>query len=208
MANASKYIKPKWNLHDINDNIEWDLFEGYIVEYNDISGIEIEYYIRDESVDQDYLYGEATNIRYLTAKTTKAFNEMWEEPIVTTGWGQYSEEGITYLSMPKFTFTRDVSAGYYPKIGDIVKFAYNNRSYEIAMVHQEEKMFQLSRLVYSFMLKPYRYSEESESKKNISSDLDITLTSPITAYGDNENIENESDNIYDYNDVDSSVYGF
>lgn len=208
MANASKYIRPKWNLHDINDNIEWDLFEGYIVEYNDISGIEIEYYIRDETVDQDYLYGEATNIRYLAAKTTKAFNEMWEEPIVTTGWGQYSEEGIVYLSMPKFTFTRDVSAGYYPKIGDIVKFIHNSRSYEIAMVHQEEKIFQLSRLVYSFMLKPYRYSEESESKKEISSDLDLTLTSPITAFGDNKNVETESDNIYDYNDVDSSVYGF
>lgn len=208
MANASKYIRPKWNLHDINDNIEWDLFEGYIVEYNDISGIEIEYYIRDETVDQDYLYGEATNIRYLTAKTTKAFNEMWDEPIVTTGWGQNSEEGIVYLSMPKFTFTRDVSAGYYPKIGDIVKFIHNSRSYEIAMVHQEEKIFQLSRLVYSFMLKPYRYSEESESKKNISSDLDLTLTSPITAYGDNQNVEEESDNIYDYNDIDSSVYGF
>jgi len=208
MANASKYIRPKWNLHDINDNIEWDLFEGYIVEYNDISGIEIEYYIRDESVEQDFLYGESENIRYLAAKTTKAFNEMFDEPIVTTGWGQYSEEGVVYLSMPKFTFTRDVSAGYYPKIGDVVKFVYNSRSYEVAMVHNEEKVFQLSKLVYSFMLKPYRYSEESESKKQISSDLDSTLVSPITAHGDNKNIEEESDNIYDYDDVDSSIYGF
>jgi hypothetical protein len=208
MANASKYIRPKWNLHNINDNIEWDLFEDYIVEYNDISGIEVDYYIRDESVSQDRLYGEATNIRYLTAKRTKVFNETWEELQVTTGWGQYSEDLIQYASMPKFTFSRDVSGSYTPKIGDVIKFVWNSRSFEVVMIHEEEKLFQLGKLVYSFMLKPYRYSEQGDSAKAISNDMDQTLTSPITAYGDNDYIEEQSDEIYDYTDVDSTVYGF
>jgi hypothetical protein len=208
MANASRYIKPKWNLHDINDNIEWELFEDYIVEYNDISGIELDYYIRDESVTQDYLYGEATNIRYLSALRTKGFLEFWEEINITSGWGQYADETVTYLSIPKFTFSRDVSAGYEPKIGDVIKYVWNNRSYEIVMIHEFEKIFQLSKLVYSLILRPYRYSEQGESTKEISSDLNQTLTSPITAYGDNDEVEEESNNIYDYNDVDSTIYGY
>lgn len=208
MANASRYIRPKWNIHDVNDNIEWDLFEDSIVEYNDISGIEIDYYIRDESVSQDYLYGEATNIRYLPAKRTKANLEFFDETQITSGWGQFADETVTYLAIPKFTFSRDVSAGIEPKIGDVIKYIFNERSYEIVMIHKFEKIFQLSKLVYSLILRPYRYSEQGDSAKAISSDLDQTLTSPITAYGDNENIEEESNNIYNYGDVDSTVYGY
>ena len=47
---SSGLIKPKWDLHHLQQNVEHDLFESVIVEYTDISGIKCLYYIRDEGV--------------------------------------------------------------------------------------------------------------------------------------------------------------
>ena len=58
MASSSKLIKPKWELYNLENNPEHELFEDYIVEFTDIAGIKIEYYIRDEAIEMDTLYGE------------------------------------------------------------------------------------------------------------------------------------------------------
>ena len=233
---SSGLIKPKWDLHHLQQNVEHDLFESVIVEYTDISGIKCLYYIRDEGVGKDYFYGESTRTRYLEPKETRLIYEPTEEPTLTTGFGIYSEEVISFASLPKLTLTRDVSAGYHPKPGDAIVTIWNDRAYEVADVTEEEKIFQLKKMIWGLVLRPYRFSEESESAERISrfnrppspqldTDRDKvdgentiipvretgTLTTPLTAYGDNEEIENESDDIFDYDkniDIDSTIYGF
>ena len=44
MANINSLIKPNWKLHDLNNNPEHNLMRDYIVEFTDISGIEVWYY--------------------------------------------------------------------------------------------------------------------------------------------------------------------
>jgi len=235
----SRLRKPKWDLHHLRHNPEHDFFMGVIVEYTDISGIECFYYIRDESVPKDWLYGESDRTRYLEPKKTRLIYEPTEESTLTTGFGINSEEVIQFASIPKLTFSRDVSGGgYHPKPGDAIITLWNDRAYEIADVGEEEKIFQLKKMVWGFVLRPYRFSEESESAERISrfnrlpsphlnTDRDVgtshphnttiphtdtgTLTTPLTAYGDNEEIEEESEEIFDYDkniDIDTSIYGY
>jgi len=210
----------EWELYNIASNVEQDLFKGYISEFTDIAGIKIEYYIRDENIVMDDLYGESTNTRYLAPLETKVIYDPTEEATMTTGFGIHSEEQIQFALIPKFTFTRDVSAGYHPKPGDVIKTIWNNRAYEIADVGEEQHIFQLNKPIWEFILKPFRFSDQSQSiGDNIVGPDDIstfnsdptpeldpdTTTQPLTAYGDNEFIEEESDEILDY---DNSVYGF
>jgi len=219
-----KDTKPLWEMHHIQENIEHDLFESVISEFTDISGILIKYYIRDQSRPKDYLYGESVTTKYLGPYETKLVYEPIEEPSLTTGFGINSEEVISFASVPKFTFSRDVSAGgYHPKPGDAIITIWNNRAYEIADIHEEEKIFQLKKMIWGFVLRPYRFSDESESAREIArftrkptdknnvnrhTNLDTT-TEPLSAFGDNEYIEDESDEIFEYgDDYDSSVYGY
>lgn len=200
--------KPKWELYDIHGNPEHELFNSTVVEFTDIAGIVIEYYIRDQSIEMDRLYGETTETAYLSPKTTKLIYELTEEVSMTNTFGIVSEEMIQYGFIPKTTFSRDVSASYDPKPGDVVKILWNNRAYEIVDVGEEAHIFQLKKMIWELVLRPYRVSSTSDSANVISSDLDSTLTQPLTAYGDNEWIEEESDKIDEYSDVDESVYGF
>lgn len=213
-----KDTKPLWNLHHIQNNIEHDLFESIISEYTDISGILCKYYIR-KKIKMDYLYGESVATKYSGPYETKLIYEPVEEPTTTTGFGINSDEVISWASIPKFTFSRDVSAGgYHPKPGDSIITIWNNRAYEIADVHEEEKIFQLKKMIWGFVLKPYRFSDESKSARDISrftrSPTDPnrildTTSQPLTAFGDNDEIEDESDEIFNYgDDYDSSVYGY
>jgi hypothetical protein len=123
-------------------------------------------------------------------------------------FGMVSEEMIQYAAIPKTTFSRDVSASVNPRPGDVVKTLWNNRTYEIVDVHEESQIFQLKKLIWEFILKPYRFSDTSDSSRELSDDIDDTLTQALTAYGDNEWIEEKSDSIDNYDDVDESVYGY
>jgi len=210
MARASRYIKPKWSLYHINNNIEHDLAIDYIVEYNDIAGIKVNYWIYDETVTQDRLYGEAVNDGYIGPYESKMFYEEFEEPAMTTSFGMHGEDSISFYWMPKFTFSRDVSGSISPKIGDVIQTPWNERSFEIIQVHDEDKVFQLGKIAYNFIVKPFRFSEQSDSAKDISYDIDSTLTNPSSAFGDNEWLESESNEIYNYENegVDKTIYGY
>ena len=209
---ASRLRKPKWSLYDIQNNPEHDLYISYITEFTDIAGIEFEYFIRNEVPEDqdDVLYGEPLyqNTSYLEPRKSKFVYEPTEEPTLTTGFGINSEDIIQYATIPKYTFNRDISEDVKPKPGDVVRTQWNMRSYEIVDVHEEEQIFQLHKGAYGFILRAYRFSEQSESATEISYDLDQTLTSPLTAYGDNEYLEEESEKIDDYDDVDTSIYGY
>ena len=90
MANINNIIKPKFNLYQISNNIEADLFESYIVEFTDIAGIEFDYRIRDENItDVDSLYGEPLyqNTLYSAPHRSKFIYEPTEEPTLTTPFG-------------------------------------------------------------------------------------------------------------------------
>jgi hypothetical protein len=211
--------KPLWQLHHLQDNVEHDLFESIIAEFTDISGVIARYYIRDESRRKDYLYGENPATRFFGPYETKLIYEPTDEPTLTTGFGINSEEVISWASTPKFTLSRDVSAGYHPKPGDVILTIWNDRAYEIADVHEEEKIFQLKKMIWGFVLKPYRFSDESQSARNITrftrepTDTNLvkdTTTEPLSAFGDNLDLEEESDDIFDYedNNYDTNVYGY
>jgi len=231
MARASTLEKPKWKLHQLYNNPEHELFEDLIVEFVDIAGIEVDYYVRNETVsDFDTLYGEPAyqNTTYKNKKRTKMIYEPTEEPTLTTGFGINSEEIIQYSYMPKYIFNRDVAAanaagsavdavGRIPKPGDVMKTIWNNRAYEVVDVHEEENIFQAKKQIWNFILRPYRFSEQSTSASAIhpfmrepTLPLRGTETTPLSAFGDNEYLENESDDIYDYgeNSVDTSIYGY
>ena len=201
---------PGWDLYHPQDgNCEHDLFDSVVVEYNDIQGAKIKYYIRDENIAMDRLYGESVNTAYLGPYETKLTYEITEEAGVIDTFGITSVDVIDMGWIPKSTFTRDVSGSpYEPKPGDVIQTLWNERSYEVVDVGMEGSVFNLKHLVWEFILKPYRFSEQSESAADISYDVDSTLSEPLTAYGDNEWIEDESEDIDAYSDVDESIYGF
>lgn len=243
MANQSRLIKPKWELHDLNNNVEHDLFEDLIVEFNDIAGIKMNYYIRntDDRTEIDHIYGEPLyqNTFWYTAKQSKLLYEVTEEPSLTDIFGIVSEDQIQYATMPKFTFIRDINKNATdvtatpsaaPKPGDVIKTIWNDRAYEVVDVHEEEQIFQLKKFAWGFILRPYRFSEESDSARTVvgehvytpTEEIDTsTESTPLTAtyahrtddetYNaetENELIEKESNDIDNYGDVDTSIYGY
>lgn len=229
MARQSSLEKPKLNIHQLGGNPEHDLFESLIVEYNDVAGFEIWYYVRDEDAsDLDDLYGESAyqNTAYKTKQKTKVLYEITEEPTVTNSFGIVSEETIQYAFMPKHTYNRDVAVpnnmddpngDHQPRPGDVITTIWNNRAYEVVDVAEESNVFQANKAIWEFILKPYRFSEESQSASAISPfdrpptenrDQIELMTTPLSAYGDNEYIEDESDTIFNYPDTDTSVYGY
>jgi len=201
--------KPTWKLYDLVDNPEHDLFDSFIVEFNDISGIEIDYHVMNvDTLNMDTLYGEATNTSYDSAKRTKVLYEVTEEPTIFKTFGMVSDDAIQYAFMPKTTFTRDISADVDPKVGDVIRTLWNSRTYEIIDVGEEVHIFQLKKMVWEFILRPYRFSEQSTSAKELLPSNVNTLSDPLSAFGDNQWIEDASDDIETYSDVDSSIYGF
>lgn len=213
MANASRYIKPKWELYDLNENPEHDLWEDYIVEFVDIGGIWVNYYISNyDTMTKDELYGEPLyqNITYSDAGASKMIYEVTEEPALITSFGINSEDMIMFAYMPVKTWIRDISETEEPKPGDVITTPWNNRSYEVVTIKKELAIFELYKRAYNFILKPYRYSEESSSAKDLSINPDLTTTSPsgIESFGDNDYFEESSNDIDEYGDVDTSIYGY
>jgi hypothetical protein len=225
---TTKLIKPKWELHDLNNNVEHELYESLIVEFTDISGIEVDFYIRNETgqTEIDHIYGEPLyqNTFWNPPRRTKVIYEVTEEPTLTDMFGIVSEDQVQYAFQPKFTFSRDVSGSVNPKVGDVIKTIWNDRAYEVVDVGEEAHIFQLNKRVWEYILRPFRFSEQSDSARNISpftfgptEEIDISLEStPLTAaYAhdnntetENELIDKESNEIDNYSDVDTSVYGF
>jgi hypothetical protein len=122
------------------------------------------------------------------------------------------------MQMSKSVFTRDVSNIFIPKIGDVIKTLWNNKSYEIVDVGSESKIFQGKKMIWEFICRPYRYSSQSESADNILFDTpseinfpeinETTTSKPISSYGENDYIEEESEKIESYDNLDTTIYGF
>lgn len=194
--------KPRWSIYDICNNPEHDLAESLVTEYSDISGIEIDYYVRDDSIIYDTLYGEHTMTGYQTPKRTKIIYDVGEEPNLWNSWGMFGGD-ITTVQMPQLMFRRDVSYDFNPKIGDAISILWypgnpgttgsliDGREFEIVHVDDDDKVFSLKKLIWILVLRPFRFSEQSQSAE------DITESHPLSAYGDNEWIISESEEIDD-----------
>lgn len=196
-------FKPKWRLYDIYDNREHSLFQSYIMEFTDVAGIQIDYYVRDANInDYDVLYGEHQYYGFEEPKTTNIIYDVEEEPPQTwSPFGMWGTDVVT-AHIPMGTFKRDVSETENPKIGDVIVTRWNSRSYEIVMVDDDNKVFQLKKQAWIFIMRPYRFSEKSDSASTLSD------MPSISAAGENEWIQDQSNSIENYEDVDTSIYGF
>jgi hypothetical protein len=200
--------KPQWELYDIRYNPEHSLAESLIMEYTDIVGIKVTYHIRSNDVTYDTLYGEHTGTTYEDGKATKLIYNVDEEPNLWSSFGMFGGD-ILITHIPQGTWKRDISATIEPKIGDVVTidwyspFVGEGRTFEVAHVDDDDKTFQLKKMVYILVLRPYRFSEQSTSAEALA-----MASAPISAYGDNEWIEEQSDAIDDYDDVDTKIYGY
>ncbi len=205
---------PEWNMYDIScDNPEHDLFNSLVVEQNDIMGAEI-YYYRIAGVENlDRLYGENPNTYWHSFKKTRAIYEPTEEVSVVESFGITSDESISYMFIPKYTFSRDVVGDItdtttLPIPGDVIHTVWNDKNYEVVDVGLEANIFQFGKFIYELILKPFRFSDQYVEDPDAVLAKDITDAAPLSAWGDNEWIENISDSLSAYGDVDEHIYGY
>lgn len=157
---------PLWNLYDISDNNpEFQLFTSVIVEKNDIAGFPIQYYIK-KYLPEDPLYGENTLESFEDPRYTKVTYEPGMETPILNAFGIMSDDEISLVEIPKYTFTRDISADK-PLVGDVVKTLWNNRNYEITDVEEEQRIFHAKKMVWNIILRPFRFGDSSNKSQEI-----------------------------------------
>jgi hypothetical protein len=181
------------------------LFDSTIIEANDIFGIPIEYYVLNFDTDKvDKIYGEDSNDQFNGPYITKIWHRPHDETHLVDMFGIINSEVLESLNIPKFTFSRDVSSTFEPKAGDVMKFLYNGIYYEITHVHEEESVFLTKKLSYNFSAKLYRTTNadaiSGDTPPNIEIDQD-TSAFPLSAFGDNIEIETEANEIDDLSDL-------
>ena len=220
--------KPEWELVDFINDDEHTLFDSVICEKTDIAGFPVLYYVKlnTDKDDVDELYGEDPTEEFSSEYRSKIIYEPEEDIQILGIFGMSSDDTLQYVQMPKTIFDRDIKSSYLsdysnetelsPKVGDVIKVLWNNKTYEIAEFGAEQNVFQAKKLVWEFILKPYSHSEESDSADDLLfdeisesdfPDINIdTVSKELSAFGDNEYIEEEAEDIAE--DVDSNVYGY
>ena len=222
--------KPHWELLDLEQSeYEYILFDSTICEFTDISGFSILYYVKlntDDFDKVDKLYGEDPTEEFSEGYRTKITYEPSEEPQVLNVFGMSSDDTLQYVETPKTIFSRDVEDSYLsdyteetelqPKVGDCIRTLWNNKIYEIVEYGSEQRIFQGKKLIWEFILRPYRHAEESDSaedmlfyepdEEDFPDSNEDTTTKELSAYGENDYIEDESKDIY--SDLNGSLYGY
>lgn len=212
------YTKPHWQLLDLSPtNPEYELFDNLICEFTDISGFDVQYYVKNPT-NVDYLYGESTLENFDGPYDTKMIYQPAEENIILNIFGMSADDSIEQAQIPKSMFSRDVSGNINPKVGDVIRTKWNNRLYEVTNISAEKKIFQGKKLIWDFMMKPYRHNEAVDNSiiqgdlNNFEETDDINnifnLTKELSGFGENEQIEQESEKIHDPNDIDENLYGY
>jgi len=129
-----------------------------------------------------------------------------------------------------FTDTLGPSAFIQPRMGDVIRTLWNDRHYEIASIDEEQNIFLGKKFTWDLVLRPFRFSEQSDEHREVHTGLpDDPFDDIITGdyeppekgevpnlskhtyfehtFGDNTNIEHESDEIHDYPDPDERAFG-
>jgi hypothetical protein len=210
-------MKPLWDLHKKETNPEHELFDSLVTEFNDISGFPVLYYIKQNTDKADYLYGEDANTSYAGPYKTKVLYEVTEEKSMLDVFGITMDEFVEGVHISKSIWKRDIALKHSqltmkPKVGDVIKFIWNGISYEIVDVGEESKIFQAYKQVYEFILRPYRYSEEDDSKVLFDDDfpnIKFDEDKDLDEFGENIKIGEESKENYDYDGKDTKkIYGY
>jgi hypothetical protein len=160
---------PQWEMYDITNNPEHDLYENLVVERNDIFGVEVLYYSIDydgENID-DFRGTHLKEAYPSPPATTKVTYDTTDENKIVEAFGMTADDVIKWLYIPIYTFQRDVVSGGEPHIGDVIKARWNDNSYEIVDVSREDNIFQLSKLVYEMKCRPFRIQDQKESNEII-----------------------------------------
>ena len=208
--------KPQLETYNIITNPEYQLAENIAAEFTDISGIKCIWHQKDLSITPDYLYGETQDIEYLEGKPTKILYEVGEIQTIYSMFGMVATDQIV-AHIPQSVYRRDISTTRPPTVGDVIIVPHyrdlpfmttlSGRTFEIIHTAEDQAIFQLRSLVYSLYMIPYRFSEESDSARDAASDLDTTFTG-ISAFGDNEWIDTQSQAMSAYDGIDTGVYGY
>ena len=224
-----------WELEHIHGNPEHNLFDCAIQEFTDISGFSVDYYVYDQTITKDKLYGESSGgFEYFHSPIrTKMVYEVTEEGKSYRTFGMFPMDVLQYLYIPKSSFKRDIIEGLKknnitllieePQIGDLIQTLWNNQTYQIVDIGLEDKIFQAKKLVYEFILKPYEFSDQSVSASNILTtdpfDVGESITISTSAgstplsgasYSDSDWIQRQSNQMdaYSEDDVDKDFYGY
>jgi len=213
----------EWDLSDLTNNPEHELFDNVNVEMVDIAGFPIQYYVKTlDTASTDTLYGEDTITEYSEGYESKIIYQPEDDVSMIDIFGFSPNETLQFAFMPKTIFTRDVAILHLneelkPQVGDVIVTLWNNKRYELTNVGSEQSVFQGKKMIWEFTLTPYNHSEDSDSAESIVNFLpddddfpDINKpgfeTKELSGYGDNDWIEDESDDI-DLN-PDSAIYGY
>jgi hypothetical protein len=222
---------PQLNFYNLTDNPEHCLFEQMVQESCDITGFPIEY--RKLLNDNEQLFGEDPNANLSEPILTKAMFEPSDETSILDMFGITGDDTMEIVNIPINTFTRDCSASFnnidpdlkvIPVVGDVIKILYSNRNYEITNISKENIIFLAKKFVYTLILRPYRYSEQSDEHRDVYNGLpddpfetivqtpsgnDVMQKNDFSSnYSDDTWIEDESEFIDDYPDVDTKIFGY
>lgn len=210
---------PQWDLwDDFHDNYEHSLYQSVVDEITEIGGFPIYYWIHNNTKTTDYLYGEDPNVEYIGPYKTRVLYEITEEEEVLNSFGLSSNDTLNIVQLSKEKFKRDIAeefgdSEYNPKPSDAIKLLWNNKTYSISDVNSENNVFLGRKMMWDLICRPFSFSEESSSAEDIlyseppsgyfDEDNTLTTTEPLSAYGENEEIEEES-----FKNPDSAIYGY
>ena len=226
-------IKPQWELLDLKDesgDYEHEFFESVIDEFTHIAGFLIEYYLMSPE-NLDVIYGESSLKGYDGLYRTKLVYEPTNETTLIDMFGFSNDDVIQYAEMPKVTFERDINEQLNMKFdidhdpeerkpmpGDVIKTLWDGYMYEISHVSSAEKIFAGKKMIWSFILKPYRYGEEGKDAEDMifdELDLDDFPEENVSRNNiTNEQHREEAEEISIQNDVeyeddeDTTMYGY
>ena len=231
--------KPNWSMYDQN-SCEHNLYKSTLCEITDISGFAIEYYVLNPH--HDYLWGEDPNSNLSYPSLTKCIYAPETETTILEVFGLTADDTLQYMTIPKAIFSRDLSmvftdtlgpsAFVQPRMGDVVRTLWNDRHYEISAIDEEQDIFMAKKFTWNLVLRPYRFSEQSSTHREVHTGIpDDPFASivsegngyepPIAGesddliehtyfeemFGDNKNIETESNDIVKHRDPDESAFG-
>lgn len=234
--------KPTWELLDLRPDTgyyEHELFESTAAEFTDIAGWTIEYYLQ-KSENMDHFYGEDPLMQYEGPYRTKITYEPTQEESMIGMFGYQPDDTVQYAEFPKIIFERDVTLQIdetkdiehikeyrKPIPGDVIKTLWDGKIYEIAHVNSSEKIFNGKKLVWSLILRPFRYGNEGGTTEDMLFDTfdpndfpDVNhTTSPMTNEEllsnnimqdeESEAVDNyEEDTEYLVDDVPTEEYGY
>jgi hypothetical protein len=220
MTKFQDFIGPTWTLYPSGSvqSAEQDLYESVVVEHNDIYGFEVDYYVLDLEYDgPDAIYGENQNEKYRGPYRTKVIYAPTNEFSPAEIFGISVDQPLHTVQIPHYTFIRDVYgsvlggrySGMVPVAGDLMHMLWNNFVYAITDISHEDQIFLAKKFVWNLTLRPYKTTLNEPTSAYVDVD-NLTSALPLSAWGDNDVIEELSDDIDNYVDLPDleDVYGY